>query len=123
MLAEYPNSSYTRLLTKNNGTIAASGNLELEAIKDYEKILALYQINNYSEAYAQLEMAIVTYAGSKMEDKYAVLRIYLLGKLQGREAYLKALNSFIKDYPTSTLLPRVREVLEAQQSTTVKKNG
>lgn len=123
LLAEYPNSSYTRLLTKNNGTIAASGNLELEALKDYEKILALYQINNYSEAFAQLEMAIVTYAGSKMEDKYALLRIYLLGKLQGREVYLKALNSFIKDYPTSTLLPRVREVLEAQQSTTVKKNG
>ncbi|MFN8345383.1 MAG: tetratricopeptide repeat protein [Spirosomataceae bacterium] len=123
LIAEFPNSSYTRLLTKSSGTVAASGNPELEAQKDYEKILALYQINNFSEAYAQLEMAIVTYAGSKMEDKYALLRIYLLGKLQGREAYLKALNSFIKDYPTSTLLPRVREVLEAQQSTTVKKNG
>lgn len=123
LLAEFPNSSFTRLLTKNNGTIAASGNLELEALKDYEKILALYQANNFSEAYAQLEMAIVTYAGSKMEDKYALLRIYLVGKLQGREPYLKALNSFVKDYPTSSLLPRVREVLEAQQATTLKKNG
>ncbi len=123
LIAEFPNSSYTRLLTKSTGTVAASGNMELEALKDYEKILALYQVNNFSEAYAQLEMAIVTYAGSKMEDKYALLRIYLVGKLQGREAYLKALNGFIKDYPTSSLLPRVREVLEAQQSTTVKKNG
>ncbi|WP_428659986.1 tetratricopeptide repeat protein [Runella sp.] len=123
LLAEFPNSSYTRLLTKTNGSIAATGNPELEAIKDYEKILNLYQNANYSEAFAQLEMAIVTYSGSKVEDKYALLRIYLLGKLQGREAYLKALNSFIKDFPTSPLLPRVREVLEAQQSTSIKKNG
>lgn len=123
LIAEFPNSSYTRLLTKSTATVAASGNIELEALKDYEKILALYQVNNFSEAYAQLEMAIVTYAGSKIEDKYALLRIYLLGKLQGREVYLKALNSFIKDFPTSSLLPRVREVLEAQQSTTSKKNG
>ncbi|NBB20485.1 hypothetical protein GVN20_14050 [Runella sp. CRIBMP] len=123
LLAEFPNSSYTRLLTKANGSIAATGNLELEALKDYEKILGLYQKANFSEAYAQLEMAIVTYSGSKIEDKYALLRIYLLGKLQGREAYLKALNSFIKDFPTSPLLPRVREVLEAQQSTSIKKNG
>ncbi len=123
LLSEYPNSSYTRLLTKAKGSIAATGNLELEALKDYEKILALYQSANYSEAYAQLEMAIVTYAGSKLQDKYALLRIYLLGKLQGRDAYLKALNSFIKDFPASPLLPRVREVLEAQQSTSIKKNG
>lgn len=123
LLAEFPNSSYTRLLTKTNGSIAATGNLELEALKDYEKILALYQNANFSEAFAQLEMAMVTYSGSKVEDKYALLRIYLLGKIQGREAYLKALNSFIKDYPTSPLLPRVREVLEAQQSTSIKKNG
>lgn len=122
LLKEFPNSSYTRLLTKANGATTASGNIELEALKDYEKILTLYQNANYSEAYAQLEMAIVTYAGSKIEDKYALLRIYLLGKLQGREAYLKALNSFIKDYPTSPLLPRAREILESQQSTSVKKN-
>lgn len=123
LVAEYPNSSYTRLLTKSNGSVATTGNLELDALKDYEQILNLYQKNNFSEAFAQLEMAMVTYTGSKIEDKYALLRIYLLGKLQGRELYLKALNSFIKDYPTSPLLPRVREVLEAQQSTTIKKNG
>ncbi len=124
LLAEFPNSSYTRLLSKNGGiTVAASGNIELEALKDYEKILMLYQAGNYSEAFAQLEMAMVTYSGSKIEDKYALLRIYLLGKLQGKEAYLKALNSFTKDYPTSALLPRVREVLESQQSTSSKKNG
>lgn len=123
LLAEFPNSSFTRLLTKNGGAVAASGNIELEAMKDYEKILTLYQSNNFSEAYAQLEMAMVTYSGSKIEDKYALLRIYLLGKLQGKEAYLKALNSFVKDYPSSALLPRVREVIESQQSTSSKKNG
>jgi tetratricopeptide (TPR) repeat protein len=123
LLAEFPNSSYTRLLTKTGGSVASTGNSELDALKEYEKILGLYQAANYSESFAQLEMAIVTYAGTKIEDKYAVLRIYLLGKLQGREAYLKALNDFIKDYPTSPLLPRMREVLESQQSTSAKKNG
>jgi len=121
LLTEFPNSSYTRLLTKTGGTVAASGNLELEALKDYEKIFQLYQIGNYAEAYAQLEMAIVTYAGSKMEDKYAALQIYLVGKIKGKEAYLKALNDFIKDRPTSPLLPRIREILESQQATAKRK--
>ena len=120
LLAEFPNSSYTRLLNKTSA-VAAGGNLELEALKDYEKILQLYQIGNYAEAYAQLEMALVTYAGSKIEDKYAALNIYLVGKIKGKEAYLKALNDFIKDRPTSPLLPRVREILESQQSTAKRK--
>lgn len=121
LLTEFPNSSYTRLLTKMGGSMAASGNMELEALKDYEKILQLYQVGNYAESYAQLEMAMVTHAGSKMEDKYAVLQIYLVGKLKGKEAYQKALNDFIKDYPTSPLLPRVREILESQQATAKRK--
>ena len=120
LLVEFPNSSYTRLLNKTSA-VAAGGNLDLEALKDYEKILQLYQIGNYAEAYAQLEMALVTYAGSKVEDKYAVLNIYLTGKIKGKEAYLKALNDFIKDRPTSPLLPRVREILESQQSTAKRK--
>ena len=121
LLTEFPNSSYTRLLTKTGGTVAASGNMELEALKDYEKIFELYQAGNYAEAYAQLEMAMVTYTGSKMEDKYAALQIYLVGKIKGKEAYLKALNDFIKDRPTSPLLPRIREILESQQATAKRK--
>jgi tetratricopeptide (TPR) repeat protein len=121
LLAEFPNSSYARLLTKAGGTVAAAGNMELEALKDYEKILQLYQAGNFAESYAQLEMAILTYAGSKMDDKYAVLNIFLVGKLKGKEAYLKALNDFVKDRPTSPLLPRVREILESQQATAKRK--
>ena len=123
LLAEFPTSSYTRMLTKANGAMAASGNLEIEALKDYEKIFNIYQSGNFTEAYAQLEMAILTYAGTKIEDKYAVLRIYLVGKLQGKEAYLKAINDFVKDYPNSSYLPRMRELLESQQATSAKKNG
>jgi tetratricopeptide (TPR) repeat protein len=124
LAAEFPSSSYTRLLTKANGATATafSGNSEIEALRDYEKILSIYQSGNYTEAFAQLEMAMAIYTGAKMEDKYAVLRIYLLGKLQGREAYQKALNDFVKDYPNSPLLPRMREVLEAQQATSARKN-
>ncbi len=124
LTAEFPSSSYTRLLTKANGAAATafSGNSEIEALRDYEKILGIYQSGNYTEAFAQLEMAMAIYTGAKMEDKYAVLRIYLLGKLQGREVYQKALNDFVKDYPNSPLLPRMREVLEAQQSTSARQN-
>lgn len=124
LAAEFPGSSYTRLLNKTNGANATAfaGNSEIEALRDYEKILNLYQSGNYTEAFAQLEMAMAIYTGAKIEDKYAVLKIYLLGKLQGREAYQKALNDFVKDYPNSPLLPRMREVLEAQQATSVRKN-
>lgn len=123
LAAEFPNSSYLKLLNKTGGAVVAvAANPEQQAQKDYEELLALYESGNYSEAYARLESDILSHAGTKAEEKFGFLKIYLAGRLQGREAYLKSINEFIKNYPKSQNLPRVRELLEAQQSAASRKD-
>ncbi len=121
LTAEYPNSSYLRLLNKTGGVVMASANPEQQAIRDYEEVYNLYKLGNVTEAFARLESDILTNANTKIEDKFALLKIYVAANIQGRDGYLKAINDFIKSYPKSQYLPRVRELYEAQQATVNRK--
>ncbi|MPR35685.1 tetratricopeptide repeat protein [Cytophagaceae bacterium SJW1-29] len=114
LLAEFPNSSYARLLNQaqlaqddKGGTLGGGF-----AAKTYDSIYKLYTAGNYSEALAQVENALAQYRENPLVDKFALLRIFLVGKVRGRDAYLQAINEFIRLYPDSSLLPRVQEMLE-----------
>jgi tetratricopeptide (TPR) repeat protein len=117
LLREASGSSFARLIMTNTTQPQMGGNMESLALQEYEKLLGHYQGNNYTEALAQLETAQFTYANSRIADKFALLKIFIVGKIQGKDAYLKALNDFVKDFSSSSLLPRVREMLDAQQVT------
>ena len=123
LLAEFPNSSYARLLNQvqiagnGPGGVPAAGS----AAKTYDGIYALYTAGNYSEALAQVENALVGYRENALVDKFALLRIFLVGKVHGRDAYLQAINEFIRLYPESTLLPRVQEMLEVTGRASIRR--
>ncbi len=114
LLTDFPNSSYARLLNQAQMAQGDRGNTSTgsSAAKTYDGIYALYTSGNYSEALAQVENALVVYRENTLVDKFALLRIFLIGKVQGRDAYLQAINEFIRLYPDSPLLPRVQEMLE-----------
>ncbi len=114
LMAEFPNSTYARLVSQtaiaqknSDGQIPAGS-----ATKAYESAYRLYETGSYQEALAQVESALVMYQGSPMADKFALLRIFLIGKTRGRDLYLQAINEFIRLYADSPLLPRVQEMLE-----------
>lgn len=113
LLAEFPNSTYARLLNQAQLAQEEKGNpLSSTPSKAYDAIYGLYTGGNYSEALAQVENALARYTDSALLDKFALLRIFLVGKVRGRDAYLQAINEFIRLYPDSSLLPRVQEMLE-----------
>ncbi len=111
LIAEYPGSTYARLLAnfdESNLSNMQSG----EAEKVYQSIYNLYSTGTYAQALSEVEAALTKYQRSLLKDKFALLRIYLVGKVRGKDAYLQAINEFIRLYPDSKLLPRVQEMLD-----------
>ncbi|WP_338872018.1 tetratricopeptide repeat protein [Spirosoma sp. SC4-14] len=117
LLAEYPNTSYARLVGR---TMEQSTDSEAKALATYTRIYDLYKANNLNEALAQAENSLGALAGTQLEDKLALLRIILIGKLRGVDAYRLALNEFIRDYPASPLLTHVKEMQVAANKPAIK---
>ncbi|MVM38317.1 tetratricopeptide repeat protein [Spirosoma sp. HMF3257] len=117
LLAEYPNTSYARLTGK---AAVQTTDSEAQALKTYTAIYELYKTNP-TEALARAETAIGSFAGTQLEDKLALLRVMLVGRVQTVEAYRQALTEFIRDYPGSQLLPRVKEMQTAAEQATTKR--
>ena len=108
LTGEFPNSTYARLLTKS----ASSTSDENNPVKAYEKAYQLYADGNYVKALEDVEADLPSYKGSMLEDKFALLRVFLIGKVRGKELYAQAITEFIRLYPTSVYLPRLKEMQE-----------
>ncbi|MCY7359794.1 MAG: tetratricopeptide repeat protein [Rudanella sp.] len=120
LLAEYPNTSYARLAGKTGDQAVGSGTESL-ALKKYADIYYLYQSGNLTEGLAQVENALGQFTGTQIEDKFALLRVMLIGKVQGADPYRQALAEFIRDYPASLLVPHVKELQAAAEQLTAKR--
>ncbi|AKD56403.1 type IX secretion system periplasmic lipoprotein PorW/SprE [Spirosoma radiotolerans] len=118
LLAEYPNTSYARLTGK---VAAQTTDSEAQALKTYTTIYELYKANNNVEALTRADAALGSFAGSQLEDKLALLRLMLVGKVKSVDDYRQAMNEFIRDYPGSQLLPRVKEMQAAADLLTAKR--
>jgi tetratricopeptide (TPR) repeat protein len=108
LLGEYPNSTYARLVSKSTDAAGNSGN----PIKEYEAVYQLYSDGNYTKALEDIERNLPAYKGGAMEDKFALLRVFLIGKVRGKEAYGQAITEFMRLYPSSIYLPRLKEMQE-----------
>ncbi|RIV26916.1 hypothetical protein DYU11_00920 [Fibrisoma montanum] len=118
LLAEFPNTSYARLVGKS---ASQGSNAESQAQRAYSEIYELYKANNVTEALARAENALSSFSGTQIEDKLALLRVILIGRVQGADPYRQALSEFIRDYPSSSLLPRVKELQAAADQPTAKR--
>ncbi|GAB3889624.1 type IX secretion system periplasmic lipoprotein PorW/SprE [Spirosoma agri] len=119
LLADYPNTSYARLVGR--AVAQQSTDSETKALATYNQIYELYKANNVTEALARTENSLNTFTGTQLEDKLALLRVILVGKVQGTDAYKQSLTEFIRDYPASSLLPRVKEMQEAASRQTANR--
>ena len=107
LLAEFPNTSYARLA---GNTVNHTTDSEAQALEVYTTIYELYKANNTTEALARAENSLSAFAGTQLEDKLALLRVILVGKVQNVTAYKQALAEFVRDYPGSKLLPNVKDM-------------
>lgn len=110
LINEFPNSTYARLVSKTSDSNGTS--VKGSPLKSYESIYGLYETGNYKQGLSDVEMALSEFHGHAMEDKFALLRIFLIGKVRGKEHYVQAVNEFMQLYPQSQYLPRVKEISE-----------
>lgn len=107
LTGEFPNSTYARLLTK---ATSATGESAGNPVKAYERAYQLYADGSYVKALEDVEADLPSYKGSMLEDKFALLRVFLIGKVRGKDAYAQAITEFIRLYPSSIYLSRLKEM-------------
>jgi tetratricopeptide (TPR) repeat protein len=115
LTSEFPNSTYARLVNKSAGDGTGSDKNRNNPVKAYESAYQLYANGNFTKALEEIESDLPAYKGSLLEDKFALLRVFLVGKVRGREAYLQAINEFVRLYPGSIYLPRLKEMQESRE--------
>ncbi|MCF0057332.1 tetratricopeptide repeat protein [Dyadobacter sp. CY356] len=115
LTSEFPNSTYARLINKSVGNGIGDDKNRNNPVKAYESAYQLYADGNFTKALEDIEADLPAYKGSMLEDKFALLRVFLVGKVRGREAYLQAINEFVRLYPGSIYLPRLKEMQESRE--------
>jgi outer membrane protein assembly factor BamD (BamD/ComL family) len=108
---KHPYSSFARQLKKGN--IKLSEDMEASAQASYANAFRYFENNDYQSCLNILEENLNKYTGSQIEDKMALLRLLSLSKLGNKNQYVVSLNDFIRSYPTSTLVPKARQMLSA----------
>jgi tetratricopeptide (TPR) repeat protein len=109
LLSKHPASTYARQLLRGNVTITSD--TESKANVVYTQAFNLYSNESYQSALKMAEDGLITYTGTSIEDKFAMLRIILLAKTGQRDVYQQALNEFIQGYPASNLMPKAKELM------------
>lgn len=109
LLGKHPASTYARQLLRGN--VSITSDTESKANVVYTQAFNLYSNESYQSALKMAEDGLITYTGTSIEDKFAMLRIILLAKTGQREVYQQALNEFIQGYPASNLMPKAKELM------------
>jgi tetratricopeptide (TPR) repeat protein len=109
LLSKFPASTYARQLLRGN--VSITSDTESKAHVVYSQAFNLFSNESYQSALKMAEDGLITYTGTSIEDKFAMLRIMLLAKTGQREVYQQALNEFIQGYPSSNLMPRAKELI------------
>jgi tetratricopeptide (TPR) repeat protein len=107
LIKEFPSSTYARLVGKSGENTSQGGT---DALKAYEKVYNLYANGDAPTALENVEADLPSYKGTELEDKFALLRVFLIGKVRGKEPYAQAISEFIRLYPSSPYLPRLKEM-------------
>ncbi len=97
IIAKYPNSRYTQILTNSIPTSTLNSKPE----EAYDTLYKDYQNGLLRETLPALETAIEQFDGEQMEPKFELLKANTIGKLKGLTEFKKALNYVSLSYPNS----------------------
>ncbi len=118
LLAEFPTSTYVRFLSQS-----ATDKPDSPANEVYERIYELYASGQNQEAMKAVDNALPLYRDNPIADRFALLRLFIIGKLDGVEAYRTAILEFMRLYPESSYIDRTREMLAvAEQAALLPRN-
>jgi tetratricopeptide (TPR) repeat protein len=111
VIQKYPTSTCAEYL-KNPAAITSLQAAASEVAKDYDAAYALFTQNKQKEALELLTKAEIKYGDrNTMKPKYALLKAMCMGSTAGKEAYMKALNELIAQYPATQEQSRAKEIV------------
>ena len=107
----YGNGYYARLLNRGNAQLGTGA--DSDAQKLYTNAYQLYKDGSVVDAMIAVDNGLKNYPNNSIEDKFALLKAILLAKNQQIPLYQKTLEEFLRDYPSSKLVPIAKEMLAA----------
>lgn len=113
ILTEFPNSDYAKLILDPN-YYAKIKEAEKEADALYEKTYQLFQNKNYLPVITNADTALSKFPNHSTASQFAYLRTLSLGYTTKNDTlFKKNLEKIKKDYPTSPIVIRVSQILDA----------
>jgi hypothetical protein len=108
---QFPNSRYAQIINNSNET-EVSSNESPEAV--YNKWYKKYQAENYVAVLEKSDDLIHQFSGDEIVSKFELLKANSIGKLQGLNAYKKALQEVADNYPNSEEGKNAQEIINSQ---------
>lgn len=111
IIKEFPETTYARVL-KDPNYLKEQGNEEKRLNDYYDRTYAYFTSGNYQQAHTQLTQVNQEFgAENKLKARFALLQAMTTGSLEGKEAYVAALQDVIGQFPDTPEEKRAREIL------------
>jgi tetratricopeptide (TPR) repeat protein len=108
---QFPNSRYTQIINNTNEA-GVSTNESPEAV--YNKWYKKYQEEKFVAVIEKSDDLIHQFSGDEIVSKFELLKANSIGKLQGLNAYKKALQDVADNYPNSEEGKNAQEIIHTQ---------
>lgn len=109
--SQYPDSRYAQIINNTNPNSVSE--IETPEI-EYNKLYKLYQEEQFALVLGKVDGLIIQFSGDEIVPKFELLKANTIGKLQGLEAYKKAMQYVLDNYPTSEEGKNAQEILTTQ---------
>lgn len=107
--SEFPNSRYAAMLTHSNAK-----QTEVDANTEFNLLYKQVEEGQFREAYVAIQPLLKKYDGDELNAKFDMLKAKIEARLFGIEAYKKALQKVIKEYPKNDEAKRASAILATE---------
>ena len=106
LLAAYPTSEYTKVVT---GQVSTN---EKQLQEQFSQLQQQFDNQQYQEVIAAIDAQKAAFKTSPQAPDWELLRAKALGRLEGKETYVRELEAIAKEYPNTKQADYVNESLE-----------
>lgn len=107
--AEYPNSRYAAMVTNKSAVYS-----ETDSDAEFNLLYKQVEEGQFREAYVAIEPLIKKYDGDELNAKFDMLKAKIIARLFGVDAYKKALQKVVTDYPKNEEAKRAASILATE---------
>jgi len=108
--SKFPDSKYAQLIL--NPDAKNEANTLNAPKKHYKEVYKKYQNKEYEQVIKDSKYYIKNIEESPIIAKFELLKAQAIGKTQGKEAYLKALNFIVENFPNTKEAQRAQEIID-----------